>query len=189
MEGLHAPAEHLGEPGDVLDARHRQARVLERGRRCRRSRRARSRGRRGRARTARVRSCRRRRSARAQLSHHLREQPVLDRLHALAQRLDRVARGARARARRRSRLLYRSPRRRSAPLRPPQARRRRGGLRADARRGTREAARDARSRPGPGSARGTSARSRCMYPAHTTSSTPRSWSQSAIAVSRASRSA
>ena len=85
---------------------------------------------------ARARSCRRRRSARAQLSHHLGQQPVLGLVDACAQRLDRVPGEHGNGLARDHRHPCRRPRRRSAPSQRPRERRPRAGPRADARRGS-----------------------------------------------------
>ena len=75
VQRLHAPAEELAGPGQLLDERHAELVLLDEAPPCLRSRRARRRAPRGRARTRRGRSCRRRRGARArslrQLAQHL----------------------------------------------------------------------------------------------------------------------
>ena len=171
-----------------------EARLLERGRRCRRSRRARSRG----STSPRAKGTRpglvvdrdqpARRGSLPRPHHRLRQQPVLDRVDALAQGLDGVAGERRRRARSRSPRPYRRPRPRSEqslphPRRPPRAR-----PRAGARPGTRGAAPGWTFTTRPGKRSRKDGRSRCMYPAQTTSSAPLLLEPVAIAASRASRS-
>ena len=90
VQRLHAPTEHLRRIREGLDVVDLEAELLEMDSGAAARDERPTEARRARERTRRAPSCRTSRSARAQLSHHLRQQLVLDRLDALVQRLGRV---------------------------------------------------------------------------------------------------